>query len=214
MIGHGGWNHLVRAAFTLLLPEQCEGNARPCRVTQVKERLGRLVIHHVGQTDFRRGIRQLLERISETTCIMCGQPGRRHETGWIHPGCDACKANERPGGNGCCDRSPSCSWELGLVDDARAASRRLPRALLWTLAPPVSAHVTRWQTRAAIVYMESHRGRCIDPYKAAGCWVWALPRHPVNELRGSVAGTCWCRRCTATPAFEGSDAEGRRRWRN
>lgn len=35
-----GWNALLRAAFTLLLPLQGAGQAAPLRVTQVKERFG------------------------------------------------------------------------------------------------------------------------------------------------------------------------------
>ena len=38
--------------------------------------------------------------------------------------------------------------------------------------PPVAAHVTRWPTRATIVWME-HRGRRIAPRKTADCWVWS-----------------------------------------
>lgn len=45
--------------------------------------------------------------------------------------------------------------------------------LLWTLMPPVAAHVTRGQTRAMLVWMESHRGRRIDPLKAADSWAWS-----------------------------------------
>ncbi len=43
-IGGDGWNALLRAALTVLLPLQCVGQMRPFRVTQVKERVGVLVI--------------------------------------------------------------------------------------------------------------------------------------------------------------------------
>ena len=45
--------------------------------------------------------------------------------------------------------------------------------LTWTLMPPVAAHVTRWQTRATLVWMKSHHGRRIDSLTAADCWVWS-----------------------------------------
>ena len=38
--GHAGWNHLVRAALALLLPDECAGAHTPWRLRQLKERLG------------------------------------------------------------------------------------------------------------------------------------------------------------------------------
>ena len=52
-VGDAGWNALIRAAFTVLSPMQCERQARPFRVTQVKEKAGRLVVNGRGFDPFR-----------------------------------------------------------------------------------------------------------------------------------------------------------------
>ena len=36
--------HLLRAALTLLLPDECDGQAQPIRITQIKQRMGVLTI--------------------------------------------------------------------------------------------------------------------------------------------------------------------------
>ena len=62
-VGHGGWNRLLRAAFTVLLPLQCAGRARPLRITQVKELSGRLVFRGRGVDDaFPSGVVDLVGR--------------------------------------------------------------------------------------------------------------------------------------------------------
>ena len=81
-LDYTGWLHLLRAALTLLLPDECDGQAQPIRITQIKQRLGVLVIHHVGRTALRRGVCELVERISGHTCMKCGHPGRPRG-GWI-----------------------------------------------------------------------------------------------------------------------------------
>ena len=81
-LDYTGWLHLLRAVLTLLLPDECDGQAQPIRITQIKQRLGVLVIHHVGRTTLRRGVCELVERISGHTCMKCDHPGRPRG-GWI-----------------------------------------------------------------------------------------------------------------------------------
>ena len=92
-IEHAGWNALLRAAFTLLLPLQCGGQAAPLRVTQVTARFGRLVIH-VGTCDpFVRGLVLFFRAHSAKVCIRCGCRGTLRDgdaVGWVRPECDRC----------------------------------------------------------------------------------------------------------------------------
>ena len=56
----------------------------------IKERLGRLKIHHRRHTPFYEGIGAILSDVSATTCIYCGRPGRMRRPGWMDPACDQC----------------------------------------------------------------------------------------------------------------------------
>ena len=93
--GYPGWNHLVRAALALLLPDECAGAHTPWRLAQLKEQCGQLVIIHAGETPFRRGVSRLVATISRRTCIFCGRRGQMAGTGWMHPSCERCR-NPRP----------------------------------------------------------------------------------------------------------------------
>ena len=76
--------------LAVLLPLECPGVAPPWRAGQIKERLGRLKIHHRRHTPFYEGIGAILSDVSATTCIYCGHPGRMRRPGWMHPACDQC----------------------------------------------------------------------------------------------------------------------------
>ena len=94
-VGGAGWNALLRAAFAVLLPLQCEGQTTPLRIGQVKERLGALIVHAWPIDDFRQGVVDVLTCYSQRICIHCGQPGTlrdRPTAGWIRPECEACWA--------------------------------------------------------------------------------------------------------------------------
>ena len=94
-----GWSPLIRAFFTLVLPMQCEGQARPARVIEMcksyrrGERRSELVIQAHNFDDYRWGIAALVNEQSRRTCCECGLlradsagitpgPGRRCST---HP---------------------------------------------------------------------------------------------------------------------------------
>ena len=89
-IDGAGWNHLLRGGLAVLLPLKCPGVTPPWRAGQIKERLGRLKIHHRRHTPFYEGIGAILSDVSATTCIYCGRPGRMRRPGWMHPACDQC----------------------------------------------------------------------------------------------------------------------------
>ena len=62
-IDGAGWNHLLRGGLTVLLPLECPGVAPPWRAGQIKERLGRLKIHHHHHTPFYEGIGTILSDV-------------------------------------------------------------------------------------------------------------------------------------------------------
>lgn len=96
MHGANGWSPLIRAFFTLVLPMQCEGQARPIRVlkmamsqrTNVRWPLMQITAHNFD--DYRWGIAALVSEHSGRTCPECGLlltdgPGRRcrnHRSWW------------------------------------------------------------------------------------------------------------------------------------
>ncbi len=83
-----GWNHLLHGDLAVLLPVECPGVGPPWRAGQIKERFGKLKIHHGRHTPFYEGIGAILSDVSATTCIYCGRAGRMRRPGWMHPACD------------------------------------------------------------------------------------------------------------------------------
>ena len=78
LIRDTGWNALIRAAFTLLLPLQCDGQAQPLRLAAVrvnglKPRF--LSFEGYGFDAYRWGIAALVRIYSQSTCIGCGLLG-------------------------------------------------------------------------------------------------------------------------------------------
>ena len=73
-----GWCPLIRAFFTLVLPMQCEGQARPARVIEMAksyrqgEREPELAIAAHNFDDYRWGIAHLVTEHSRRTCCDCG----------------------------------------------------------------------------------------------------------------------------------------------
>ena len=86
----GGWSHLLRAAFTLLVPEQV--GPRPGRLSEIKEKWGTLRLSWTNGTSFHHAVLKLVERLSAHVCFMCGRPGEMRDEGWVHPACDVCEA--------------------------------------------------------------------------------------------------------------------------
>ena len=96
-VGGAGWNALLRAAFAVLLPLQCEGQTTPLPIGQVKERLGALIVDAWPSDDFRQGVVDVLTCYSQRICIHCGQPGtlRDGPTPWAGSAPSARRAGRR-----------------------------------------------------------------------------------------------------------------------
>ena len=93
LIRDTGWNALIRAAFTLLLPLQCDGQAQPLRLAAVRVNGLKpkfLSFEGYGFDAYRWGIAALVRIYSQSTCIGCGllragaahRPGRRCSCRW------------------------------------------------------------------------------------------------------------------------------------
>lgn len=63
------------------------------RITQIKEKWGRLHWYDMYTTDKVRDIIDKYEKISFRTCIVCGEPATYLSKGWISPYCDNCISN-------------------------------------------------------------------------------------------------------------------------
>lgn len=60
------------------------------RLTDVKEKYGRLVTYFSYYTDELDKVIAKYERLSERTCIHCGSPATKISLGYIMPLCDVC----------------------------------------------------------------------------------------------------------------------------
>ena len=90
-VGAPGWNHLIRAALRLLLPMECPGSQPIWRLSQLKEKFGKLIIYHAWYTPFLGGITDGFAEVSATACWHCGRLGRpltRDRP--IQPACGRC----------------------------------------------------------------------------------------------------------------------------
>ena len=60
------------------------------RITQIKEKWGRLCWYDAISTEEIFAITMKYDRISSRTCVDCGKPATKISTGWICPYCDDC----------------------------------------------------------------------------------------------------------------------------
>lgn len=65
------------------------------RIMQIKEKFGQLRWYDNGAPREVFDIIDKYEKISERTCIICGQPATLISKGWISPFCDCVKSGER-----------------------------------------------------------------------------------------------------------------------
>ena len=104
-IGAHGWNNLIRAAYSELVPANGDGggdgDGGGAAVVQIKEKFGGLVIHSNHNTPFWKGFKRMITRYSEQVCIRCGKPGpmrnvrrtaqgKKYTGGWMRPECRRC----------------------------------------------------------------------------------------------------------------------------
>lgn len=62
---------------------------------QVKEKFGTLRFYVGGATDEVFDMIDAAEKLSETTCEKCGNPGRLRTEGWMYTNCDWCESLRR-----------------------------------------------------------------------------------------------------------------------
>ena len=92
LIEDTGWNPLIRAAFMLLLPMQCEGQTGPIRLSAVRAQSYQLGIEGYNFDTYQWGIARFLQLYSATTCIRCGRraPIPLPDNPWRGRECEAC----------------------------------------------------------------------------------------------------------------------------
>ena len=61
---------------------------KPVVVMQVKEKFGGLRFYYQGGNEYIRGLVDMAESMSETTCEECGDVGHKRGSGWIKTLCD------------------------------------------------------------------------------------------------------------------------------
>lgn len=59
-------------------------------VDQVKEKYGSLRFYFHGGDEYIRGLVKMVEYLSESTCEICGNPGKIKDDGRIKVRCDSC----------------------------------------------------------------------------------------------------------------------------
>ena len=93
----GGWNHLLRGALQVLLRKTTRHRAQPWRLLSVKQKWGYLEIRGTETGWFDSGVIELVTRLSGTTCLRCGKPGKiRNASGpGVHPACGRCNRQRR-----------------------------------------------------------------------------------------------------------------------
>jgi len=57
-------------------------------VEQCKEKFGTLRFYYDGGDEYINGLVSMAESMSEVTCEVCGNPGKRRSGGWIKTLCD------------------------------------------------------------------------------------------------------------------------------
>lgn len=64
-------------------------------VDQVKEKFGSLRFYFHGGDEYIQGLVDMVCYLSESTCEICGNPGKLEDDGWIKVRCDKCFGKEK-----------------------------------------------------------------------------------------------------------------------
>ena len=78
-----GWRPLVEKLVDDIIAVDPE-----VEVSQVKEKFGTLRFYYEGGDEYINGLVSMAESMSEVTCEVCGNPGKRRAGGWIKTLCD------------------------------------------------------------------------------------------------------------------------------
>jgi len=89
-----GWYNLIDALCGSLQWDTDKNNYNgrypQIKAVQVKEKYGSLRFYTAGATDYQQGMVDFAETMSETTCELCGQPGKVYDEGWVYTRCEKC----------------------------------------------------------------------------------------------------------------------------
>ncbi|WP_178119389.1 antitoxin Xre/MbcA/ParS toxin-binding domain-containing protein [Metapseudomonas lalkuanensis] len=83
-----GWFALIYAACELMQQHTDNSDSGQVIASQVKEKFGGLRFYYHGGDDYVAPVVELVERLSESICELCGAPGRiRERNGWLSARC-------------------------------------------------------------------------------------------------------------------------------
>lgn len=84
-----GWFALIYAACELIQTNSNHRNSEQVVASQVKEKFGGLRFYYHGGDDYIEAVVDLVERLSESICELCGAPGLiRESNGWLSARCE------------------------------------------------------------------------------------------------------------------------------
>lgn len=84
-----GWFNIIDTLAFGLQAETDEHGAPQVIATQVKEKYGTLRFYVATSNATQNALIHMAERLSATTCDVCGGPGMLRTTGWYATRCDA-----------------------------------------------------------------------------------------------------------------------------
>lgn len=85
-----GWFALIYAASELIQRHLIHEDSGQIVASQVKEKFGGLRFYYHGGGDYVEAVVDLVERLSESICELCGAPGFiRERNGWLSARCEA-----------------------------------------------------------------------------------------------------------------------------
>ncbi|MGQ9951348.1 antitoxin Xre/MbcA/ParS toxin-binding domain-containing protein [Pseudomonas aeruginosa] len=83
-----GWFGLIYTACELIQTHANRTGSGQAIASQVKEKFGGLRFYCRGGDDYVESVVELVERLSESICELCGAPGRiRERNGWLSARC-------------------------------------------------------------------------------------------------------------------------------
>lgn len=83
-----GWFPLIYAACELIQTHSNHPGSEQVVASQVKEKFGGLRFYYHGGNDYVEALVDLVERLSESICELCGAPGFiRERNGWLSARC-------------------------------------------------------------------------------------------------------------------------------
>lgn len=88
-----GWEKAFGRQMCAEIKEALGNDIKNYMIIQVKEKYGQLRWYTNWTTDRLEEIIDKYTKLSEKTCVRCGQPATKISLGWICPWCDECAKN-------------------------------------------------------------------------------------------------------------------------